>query len=233
MNIFQKVITEPLEQSMEKIIALIPGIMTSLLLIVVGVALGMLLKGISAKILKTVGLDKLAVKLGLPDTLKKGGIASSLSVLFSRLIGWTVVLIFAVFSLKALDISTLEHLFEKLFLYLPNIFAALLILLAGYVLGNFSGRAALIASVNAGLRLSGIVGGVVKVAIFILAATMALEQLGIGSGTVVVAFAILFGGVVLALAIAFGLGGRDMAKDYLEKKLQGEKESEDNGISHL
>ena len=141
-------------------------------------------------------------------------------------------LVFTVLSLKALEISTLEQLFEELFLYLPNIVAAIMILLAGYVLGNFSGRAALIASVNSGLRLSGLVGGVVKGAIFILSATMALEQLGIGSDTVIVAFAILFGGIVLALAVAFGLGGKDIAKEYLETKLRGE-ETKDDGIGHL
>ena len=60
---------------------------------------------------------------------------------------------------------------------------------------------------------------------------MALEQLGIGSNTIVIAFAISFGGVVLALSIAFGLGGRDIAKDYLEKKIKGEERKDE--ISHV
>jgi len=66
----------------------------------------------------------------------------------------------------------------------------------------------------------------------LLAVTMALEQLDIGRGTIVIAFAIIFGGIVLALAIAFGLGGRDIAKEYLEKKIKGEEEKKDE-ISHL
>ncbi|MEW6215921.1 MAG: hypothetical protein AB1478_12085, partial [Nitrospirota bacterium] len=65
----------------------------------------------------------------------------------------------------------------------------------------------------------------------LLALTMALEQLGIGRGTIVIAFAIIFGGVVLALAIAFGLGGRDIAKEYIERKIKGEERKDD--ISHL
>ena len=59
---------------------------------------------------------------------------------------------------------------------------------------------------------------------------MALEQLGIGRETIIIAFAIVFGGIVLALSIAFGLGGRDIAKEYLEKKLKGEEKDE---IEHL
>ena len=73
---------------------------------------------------------------------------------------------------------------------------------------------------NAGFKASGLIGKFVKLTVFLLlAVTMALEQLGIGRGTIIIAFAIIFGGIVLALAIAFGLGGRNIAKDYLEKKL--------------
>ncbi len=74
-------------------------------------------------------------------------------------------------------------------------------------------------------------GRFVRFTVFMLAATMALEQLGIGRETVVIAFAIIFGGIVLTFAIAFGLGGRDSAKEYLEKKLKGEEKEDD--ISHL
>jgi hypothetical protein len=60
---------------------------------------------------------------------------------------------------------------------------------------------------------------------------MSLEQLGIGSSTIVVAFAIVFGGIILALALALGLGGRDIAKEYLEKKLKSEENKDE--INHL
>jgi hypothetical protein len=101
----------------------------------------------------------------------------------------------------------------------------------GYLLSNFLGRAALIASVNAGLKIAGLIGKLVKMTVLILAVTMSLEQLGVGSGTVIIAFAILFGGFVLALSIAFGLGGRDIAKEYLEKKMRGDEKKDE--ISHL
>lgn len=106
-----------------------------------------------------------------------------------------------------------------------------MILLFGYILSNFFGRAALIASVNAGIKVSGLIGKFVKFTVFMLAVTMALEQLGIRKETVIIAFAIVFGGIVFALAIAFGLGGKDMAKDYMEKRLFKEEEKDD--IEHL
>jgi hypothetical protein len=100
------------------------------------------------------------------------------------------------------------------------------------MLSNFFGRAALIASVNAGLKMSGLVGKAVKLSIFIFSLSIALEQLGIGRDTVIIAFAILFGGIVLAFATAFGLGGRDAAKSYIERKLIKEEEEKDD-ITHI
>ena len=82
------------------------------------------------------------------------------------------------------------------------------------------------------MQLSGLFAKGVKVLIFVFAFAMALEQLGIGRNIVVVAFTILFSGIVFALALAFGLGGKDIAKKYLEKRVKGKEEKEDD-IQHL
>ena len=129
-------------------------------------------------------------------------------------------------------IPTVEKLLATFLLYLPNILVAVVMLMIGYLLGNFLGRAALIAGVNAGIRISGTIGKLVQLAVFILAATIALEQLGIGQDTVVIAFAITFGGIILALAIAFGLGGRDMASEYLDKKFRAAEHKDKEEADH-
>ena len=213
--------------------AFLPNLLTSVFLLIMGIIIAVLIKIILAKSLKAVGLDKFASRFGFPDLLKKGGITESLSLLLAKFIGGMIFLIFALLSMKTLEVLIVEKLLEKLLLYLPNIIIALLILLSGYLLGNFFGRAALIAAVNAGMRLSRPAGAFVKYTIVILSATMALEHVGIGKETVEIAFAIMLGGVVLALALAFGLGGKDLAKEYLAKKLKGEDEQEKDGISHL
>jgi hypothetical protein len=234
MNISQKIIFEPLQKCLEKIMAFLPNLLTSLVLLIAGIIIGLVVKIIFSKFFKAVGLDGFAARFGFPDLLKKGGIREPLSLLLSKFIGGIIVLVFAILSMRALEVLTVEKLLEKFLLYLPNILVALLILLSGYLLGNFFGRAALIAAVNAGMRLSRLVGAFVKYTIIILSATMALEHVGIGKETVEIAFAIVFGGVVLALALAFGLGSKDLAKDYLVKKLRGEKEQdEEEGIGHL
>jgi hypothetical protein len=166
--------------------------------------------------------------------MKKGGLREPVSVLLSKFLAWVIVVIFAVISMRTLEVITVGQLLESFLMYLPNVFTALLVLLVGYLLSNFLGRAALIASVNAGIRVSGVIGKFVKFLVLTLAATMALEQLGIGRETVILTFAIVLAGVMLALALAFGLGGRDLAKEYLERKMRGKEEGEERDeISHL
>ena len=231
MNIFERVIIEPFNSLYEQILRFLPNFLASLLLFFVGIVIGWLLRVIFARIFRTLKLDRFAENLGLKEVLHRGGIKDPLSEIFSRIIGWITIITFTIISLRALEIPALEGLLERFFLYLPHVFTAALILFLGYLLSNFLGRAALIASVNAGIKVSGLIGKLVKLFVFILSVTMSLEQLGIGSSTIVVAFAIAFGGVILALALSLGLGGRDIAKEYLEKKLKSEEKKDE--INHL
>jgi len=230
-NFLQRVIIEPFERVFEKALQFLPDFFSAILIFAFGIVLGFILRAISLRLFRTIKLDKFSERLGVIELLRKGGIKDSVSVLLAKVIGWITIVIFAVISMRELEIPTVERLFESFLLYLPNVFVAALILLFGYLLGNFFGRAALIASVNAGIKISGLIGRFVKFTVFILSGTMALEQLGIARGTIIISFAIIFGGIVLALAIAFGLGGRDIAKEYLEKKVKGEEKKDE--INHL
>jgi hypothetical protein len=231
MSISERVIIEPFERLYEQILQFLPNFLAALLLFIVGLAIGWLLRVISSRIFRTLKLDRFAESLGLKEVLNKGGIKNPLSEILARIISWITIITFTIISLRALEIPTVEGLLERFLLYLPNVFTAALILFFGYLLSNFLGRAALIASVNAGFKVSGLIGKLVKLIVFILSLTMSLEQLGIGSSTIVVAFAIVFGGIILALALAIGLGGRDIAKEYLEKKLKNEEKKDE--INHL
>jgi len=105
----------------------------------------------------------------------------------------------------------------------------------GYLIAVFLGQATLIAAVNAQINSARLVSRAVRWFIIILSLTMALYHLGIAEKVIVATFTITFGGIVLALAIAFGWGGRELAKDFLEKlSKQREKEGgEKDHISHI
>jgi small-conductance mechanosensitive channel len=231
MEILRKLLIDPLERCFDNLLLFLPNILTALVILLVGAGLSLLLKFVCSKVSRTLGVDQLARRMGLDRLLGKSGIRDPVSLVFAKFIAGLTMAVFAVMAVQSINVPGVDRLLEKFFLYLPNVFAALIILLVGYLLSNFLSRAALIGAVNAGIEISRLLARAVKYLVLVLSATMALEQLGIGSGTVVVAFAIVFSGIVLALAIAFGLGGRDAAKDYLEKKLNGKDRDDD--IEHL
>ena len=230
-NFFQRVIIDPLKSLLEKLLDFLPNFFSFILILVSGLVVGVILRTVLLRFFRVIGLDKFSERSGIVAVLQKGGIREPISLVLAKLISWIVIVGFTIFALNALKVPAIGQVLEEFILYLPNVFVGLIILFFGYLLSNFLGRAVLIAGVNAGIRISGVIAKLTKLTVFVLAVTMALEQLGIGQGTIVIAFAIIFGGVVLALAIAFGLGGRDIAHDYLERKLKGEEEKDE--ISHL
>lgn len=231
MNIFHRLITQPVEEFVDKVIQFLPNLFSAIFLLIIGLAFAWVMKNVLARLFRFFKLDEVAERSGISKIVERGGIRGSFSSLLARFAAWVIVLAFVIISLNALNVLAIERLFEKFFLYLPNVFVALLIVIFGAILGNFFGRAALIASVNAGLKVSGLVGKAVKLAIFLFSLSIALEQLGIGKDTVIISFAIIFGGIVFALSIAFGLGGKDIAREYLEKRIKGEDQKDE--ISHL
>lgn len=230
-NLLDRVIMEPFDRFIERLLTFLPDIMTAILVLAAGIVLGFILKSLFLRFFHAIKIDKLSERSGAVEMMKKGGVKEPVSAILARLIGWLTVISFVILSLRSLNIPAVERILERFILYLPNLFVAGIIVFLGYFLSNFLGRAALIAAVNAGFKLSGLMARSVKLTIFMLTATMALEQLGIGRETIIIAFAVIFGGVVFALSLAFGLGGRDIAKDFLEKKIRGEEKKDD--INHL
>jgi hypothetical protein len=230
-RIIDRVFTEPFGRFLEKVLAFLPDILVAILIFVFGVVLAVILKALLARLFRAVNLDSLSGKAGVTDVFQKGGIHDLPSLLLARSIAWLVVICFSIVSLYSLNVPAVQQILQKLLLYVPNLFAGFLVFVLGYLAGNFFGRAALIAAVNAGIQSARLIAKLVKIGITLFSLTIALEQVGIGPQTVVIAFAIVFGGVVLALALAFGLGGQDMARKYLQNRSKGG--ASDDDIDHL
>jgi hypothetical protein len=234
MNILDSILIEPLRNCFKDIMKFLPTVLTSFMILFIGIILAVCMKFIFQRIFRAFKLDSFLERSGLVELLKKGGIRENPSIIFARLIGWLTFLMFALTAINTLQIQIAGRFFEDFLMYLPHLFAALIIFLVGYLLSNFIYRTVLITAVNADNRFAGTISKAAKYAVIFLSITMALEQLGIGKGAVVIAFAIIFGGIVLAFAVAFGLGGRGIAQRYLEKHAgkMGTDEKDDE-ISHL
>ncbi len=143
-------------------------------------------------------------------------------------------MVFATMGIAALAIPGAPGATRTLMHLLPRTLSALLILVVGWLAANFLGQGVLIAAVNAGLPEARVLARAARWLVLLFAFATALTEIGIGRDMVVVAFGILFGGLVLALAVAFGLGGRHLARHILERGRRRERETRDREtISHI
>jgi hypothetical protein len=128
-------------------------------------------------------------------------------------------------SLDALGLPIVSELLDKIFVYIPNVVAAIIVVVLGLLLGNLLSAVVRTAASNAGLKNADGLGKLSLYAIVFFSGAIALIQLGIGEEIVAAAFGIAFGALALALALAFGLGGRDAAAEYLKRWLEEKKTS--------
>jgi hypothetical protein len=230
-------ITDSLHRFLTRVLDFLPNLLEMILILIVGFILAWLVEKISFRFLRAIHFDRASEESGLAHFFCRGGAGSCASRVLSRFFYWLIVVITIILGINALRIQATQALVTKFFNYLPHLFAAIVIAVVGYLVANFLGRAVLIAAVNARLESAKLYSRTVKWLIIVLALAMALYHLEIAERIVVVAFAIFFGGIVLSLALAFGWGGRDLAKNFLER-LYRRREAQEKGpdedrISHI
>ena len=209
----------PLTELGQKLYALLPNVLAMTIILAGGLLIAWLTGSLLERVLRAIGIDRLSDRAGLSAALVRGGVKTDPSRLIGRAGYWLVFVFAAMAALGALNVQPVSQFIQSFLAYLPHLFTSLLIVIAGYLLSNFVSQAVLIAAVNAGLPPARSLAASSRWAVRLVAAAMALEQLGIAQQVVVVGFGILLGGVVLAAAIAFGLGARDLAKGYLDQRI--------------
>lgn len=211
----------------------LPRLMAMLIIMAVGWLIALVLKLIVKHALAWLKFSRVSDTAGITQMLSKAALPPPQD-LVSRVVFWVVGISFMFLGFSALGIFALQQQISAFFLLLPQIFVALLVLFIGLLAADFFSRAALLAAVNANVPSPHLFSAPVRFLITILAVSMALDQVGLGRDVVLIAFSLAFGAVMLAMAIAFGLGGRDAAKHLIEKLLSKESEGEDQEeVSHL
>jgi mechanosensitive ion channel-like protein len=211
----------------------LPRVVVTLIIVFVGWVIAWLLKVIVRSILRLTKFSRLSENSGATQLLKQAELPSSTELL-SRFVFWVAWVGFILMGVSVLGIMGVEEYISRFFLFLPRLFVALVILFFGFLAASFFSRAALLAAVNANFRSSRLLSISIRVIISIFALSMVFEVLGVGEQTMLVAFGAVFGSVMLGLAIAFGIGGRDLARKFLERKLNaGKKEEREDELSPL
>jgi Mechanosensitive ion channel, conserved TM helix len=224
MEAWRIAILDSFNQFLNRVITFLPNVLAMVTILIGGFLLAWLVKTLLLVFLKAVHFDRVGERWGLKSLMAKGGLDASPSSLASRFLFWLIALITLILAVSALELTATQKLVAQFFIYLPNLLAALLILVVGYLVALFLGQAVLIAAVNAQLDSARTLGRAVHWFIMVLVFTMALYHMGVAEKVLIAAFSILLGGTVLALAIAFGWGGREIARDFLEKWARKKKE---------
>ena len=211
----------PVTTLSERVLTILPNILAMSILLLVGLAAAWSMGHLMERVLRMLGLDRLCDRVGITAALLRAGIKTDPSYLIGRTTYWLIVMFATVASLGALNVAPINEAAHSLLAYIPHLVTATVIGVIGYLISNFVSQAVLIAAVNAGLPPARWIAAGTRWGIQLLTAAMAMEQLGIAQHIVVVGFGITWGGLVLAAALAVGLGGRDLAKDFLERRLTG------------
>lgn len=209
-----------------------PRVLAMVTLVLVGWAAAVIVRRLVCRMLLAVDFDGFCRRWGFSATLGHLGGRRPPSELIGQLIFWTILPISLLMGVEALELPATAGLVSIVIRFLPNLLVAIVIVGVGWVLADFLAESALIAMVNAQVAGAPLVAGTVRWLVLVFAGAAALTQIGIAREMVLLAFGIAFGGSVLALALAFGLGGKDLAREILESRLRKQKEDRDH-LTHV
>lgn len=231
---FLNLILEPLQEVFIKFKAFLPNLLAMLVIMVLGIVLARIVRVILIKSLTAINFDSWSDRMGFTTLMRKGDLWAKPSATLGSVIFWLLVIVTLMIGLSALNIPAIDSLVEQFFGYVPRVFSAAMILIIGYVLAGFISQGVLIAAVNSGYHYAKLLAKAIRTLLMVLILAMAMEQLQIAPSIVLAAFSIIFGGIVVALSIAFGVGGIDAARRMIERETQekGAAEKKDD-IEHV
>ncbi len=210
-------ILESLRNSWYLVAAWIPRVLVAVLLLIIGWLLARGVQRLVVKVLRLLRLETAAERTGVDDFLIRGGVRFTVVTLVGQVFYWGLLLVFTIAVFNVLGLTMGPELMDRLASFVPRVIAALAVLVFGILGARFIAGFVEAYLGNVGMKGGSGIGWMVQIALLAFVAVLALEQLGIAVTLLVSAFQLAFGGLCLALALAFGLGGRAWAESILEK----------------
>jgi small-conductance mechanosensitive channel len=206
---------QPLQDALQNALSIslgyIPQLIGAIVILIVGYLVAKLLQAVVGRVLQSIGFDRWMERGGIKQFFDQAQTRETPASVLGTLVFWFVMIIAIVMATDALGIPQVSTVLAQLLAYIPSIIAAILILILAALLANF------LASVVRGATGSGLLASIARYAIIVYAVFAALTQLGIAVELTAPTFLIVLGAVALATAIAFGIGGREIAGDILER----------------
>jgi hypothetical protein len=234
MEDFLNLILEPLKELFLKFKAFVPNLLAMLVILIVAIVIARIMKLLLVKFLTAIKFDSWSDRMGFTKLMRKGDMWSKPSAILGEIVFWLLIIVTLMTGLNALQIPAIDNLVGQFFSYIPRLFSAAMIMIVGYLLSGFISRTVLIAAANSGFHYAKLLAKAVNTLLIVLILAMVMEQLRIAPSIVLAAFSIIFGGIVVALAISFGVGGIAAAKRMIDNETTAKREDEaKDEIEHI
>lgn len=221
-NEMVSLLTGPFDGTFTRMAAYVPNFAAAFLLLLFGMFIARALRTVMESVLARARLDEYTAKVGINEVLTRLGMGKSPSYGLSFLIYWFVLFIFIVSAANAVNMTVLSDLLERFMLFLPLLIAAILILFGGLLFARFISEVIASASSANNVRGGAALARASYVSVLVFASITAMQQLGFQTSLISSAVQIILGSAGLAFAIAFGLGGKEVAgeiiRDWLKPK---------------
>ena len=221
MNTFDtwaSVLQSSFEEVFTGVLAVVPNLIIAIVIVLLGWIIGAALSKVVSQIIKSIKLDKALSSAGLDEVVEKGGFKLNSGKFLGELVKWFTIVVFLITAFDVLGLQQVNEFLQGVVLgYIPQVIGAVLILLIAVVIADALKKTVIASSKAAGLDSAHFLGSITKWSIWIFAGLAALFQLGIGA----IFIQTLFTGVVVSLALAFGIsfgiGGKDAAAEAVDK----------------
>ncbi|MBE2258099.1 MAG: hypothetical protein IAE88_04540 [Rhodobacteraceae bacterium] len=210
-------IIDPVRAFLVQIAAYLPRLAVAVVVLVAGWLLAKAVRFAVVKALRAMNFHILTERAGVDSFLQQGGTDADTTDVFGVLLYWVVILAALIIAFNGLGLHQVTELLTRVLLFLPKLLVGLLVIIVGSYFGRFVGNVVQTYLSNVGISDAEVLGRIAHYAIVVFVVLIAVDHLDVGAGLVQDTFLILLAGLVLALALAFGLGGRDWAARLLER----------------
>jgi len=207
---------EPIKEIMMRVMNFVPTFVMALAILTVGYIAAKALTKLLVSFARTIGVDKVCDKMGLSKVLKHGGIKQKPSSLIGCLFYWTVMIGVLITTVKIVGLTMASVLLDKVLAYIPSIISGVFVLIVGMLLAKFVSVLVYVTAKNTDMPIPDTLAHLSKLAIVAYVAIMYLKEIGFVDVFSGASYSVFITGIVFALALSFGLAGKDVAAKYLD-----------------
>jgi len=208
---------EPVRALLMQVGAFLPRLALSIAVLIAGWLLAKVGRFAIKKALRAINFNVLTERSGMDGFLRQGGMETDTTGVIGVLVYWLAILAALIIACNGLGLTYVTDLLGRVIMFVPNVIVALIILAFGAYFARFVGDAVLTYCRNIDLQDADFLGKIAQYAIMIFVVLIALDQINVGGNIVRQSFLIVLAGIMLAFALAFGLGGKDWAAARLER----------------